>query len=83
MLAHGNINICDAYWYRKLSPELVFVPIRDSYGTTQLIYKNGTNDSSVSLKKTIDTLSNESVVCVEGMVVARSDDMVDKVNSIK
>ncbi|CAG8473285.1 3845_t:CDS:10 [Paraglomus occultum] len=66
---------------RKLSPELVFVPIRDSYGTTQLIYRNGTNDSSISLKKTIDTLSNESVVCVEGMVVARSDDMVDKQTS--
>ncbi|CAG8597053.1 9976_t:CDS:10, partial [Paraglomus brasilianum] len=66
---------------RKLSPELVFVPIRDSYGTTQLIYRKGTNDSSTELKKIIDTLSNESVVCVEGMVVARSDDVIDKQTS--
>ncbi|CAG8559312.1 502_t:CDS:10, partial [Ambispora gerdemannii] len=63
---------------RKFSTELIFLPIRDSYGTTQLVYKASKNKNSVNnvdddgfLEK-LTGLSIESVICVEGIVVERS-----------
>ena len=63
---------------RKLSPELIFLPIRDSYGTTQLVY-NSSKLTDNALQEKLSQLSMESVICVEGVVIQRSKETINKV----
>jgi hypothetical protein len=54
---------------RKFSDELIFLPLRDSSGTIQLVLKNSSKDSAA--QQSLQDLTPESVICVEGKVVAR------------
>ncbi|KNE71741.1 aspartate-tRNA ligase [Allomyces macrogynus ATCC 38327] len=54
---------------RKLSSDLVFIPLRDGYGKCQLVLRGG-NDAVWSA---LDSLSIESVVYVEGVVAKRPE----------
>ncbi|CAG8765611.1 15713_t:CDS:2, partial [Funneliformis caledonium] len=56
---------------RMISSELIFLPIRDSFGTTQLVC------TSSKLKEELSQLSTESVICIEGVVVKRSKETIN------
>ncbi|GBC10059.1 hypothetical protein RclHR1_09300006 [Rhizophagus clarus] len=82
-LNHVNRRVVLSGWaqrIRKLSPELIFLPIRDSYGTTQLVYRSSklADDTSLVLRNELSQLSTESVICVEGVVIQRSQDTINK-----
>jgi aspartyl-tRNA synthetase len=61
---------------RSLSQDLVFLPLRDSSGTTQLVYH--AEHCSPEIKMTIQKLATESVVCVEGIVHKRPDGTINQ-----
>ncbi|CAI2171492.1 14820_t:CDS:10, partial [Funneliformis geosporum] len=56
---------------RKISSELAFLPIRDSFGTTQLVC------TSSKLREELSQLSMESVICIEGVVIKRSKETIN------
>lgn len=58
-----------------MSQDLIFLPLRDHSGVTQLVYRDANNEQ---LKSQIQSLSAESVVCVEGIVRKRPDGMFNK-----
>ncbi|KAI9481356.1 MAG: tRNA synthetases class II-domain-containing protein, partial [Benjaminiella poitrasii] len=60
---------------RDLAQDLIFVPLRDHSGVTQLVYRNAKDEE---LRKQIQSLSPESVVCVEGIVRKRPEGMSNK-----
>ncbi|GAA5799804.1 tRNA synthetases class II-domain-containing protein [Helicostylum pulchrum] len=60
---------------RDMSQDLIFLPLRDHSGVTQLVYRDADNEG---LKSQIQSLSAESVVCVEGIVRKRPDGMSNK-----
>ncbi|KAI8083923.1 tRNA synthetases class II-domain-containing protein [Thamnidium elegans] len=60
---------------RDMSQDLIFLPLRDHSGVTQLVYRDPNNEQ---LKSQIQSLSAESVVCVEGIVRKRPDGMSNK-----
>ncbi|RGB29156.1 hypothetical protein C1646_766962 [Rhizophagus diaphanus] len=81
--SHVNQRVVLSGWaqrIRKLSPELIFLPIRDSYGTTQLVYRSPSlaDDTNLILQEKLSQLSTESVICVEGVVIQRSQDTINK-----
>ncbi|KAG0192704.1 hypothetical protein DFQ28_008211 [Apophysomyces sp. BC1034] len=53
--------------------ELVFLPIRDASGTTQLVYQG----NNAALRAQILGLSAESVICAEGIVRKRPQGMIN------
>lgn len=57
-----------------MSQDLIFLPLRDHSGVTQLVY----TANNEQLKSQIQSLSAESVVCVEGIVRKRPDGMSNK-----
>ncbi|KAG0373654.1 hypothetical protein BGX24_011412 [Mortierella sp. AD032] len=60
---------------RKFSDELIFLPLRDSSGTIQLVLKNSSKDSAA--RQILQDLTPESVICVEGKVVAREANTIN------
>ncbi|KAF9922463.1 aspartyl-tRNA synthetase 2, mitochondrial [Linnemannia zychae] len=57
---------------RKFSDNLIFLPLRDSSGTVQLVLKDPTNSAETPvMRQNLQDLAPESVICVEGKVVAR------------
>lgn len=60
---------------RDMSQDLIFLPLRDHSGVTQLVYRNASDEA---LRSQIQSLSTESVVCVEGIVRKRPDGMSNK-----
>ncbi|KAL9556630.1 hypothetical protein MBANPS3_001784 [Mucor bainieri] len=60
---------------RDMSQDLIFLPLRDHSGVTQLVYRNSNDEH---LKSQIQSLSAESVVCVEGIVKKRPEGMANK-----
>ncbi|KAI8096502.1 tRNA synthetases class II-domain-containing protein [Halteromyces radiatus] len=60
---------------RSMSQELVFLPIRDASGTTQLVYR--AEHCPPDIKTTIQQLSTESVICVEGIVRTRPEGTIN------
>ncbi|KAI8143086.1 tRNA synthetases class II-domain-containing protein [Fennellomyces sp. T-0311] len=58
---------------RAMSQDLIFLPLRDASGTTQLVYRSGPE----SIKADIQRLTPESVICAEGIVRRRPDGMVN------
>lgn len=61
---------------RDLSQDLIFLPLRDHSGVTQLVYRSGNKNEEI--KSQIQSLSAESVVCVEGIVKKRPEGMSNK-----
>ncbi|PHZ13776.1 aspartyl-tRNA synthetase [Rhizopus microsporus ATCC 52813] len=59
---------------RSLSQDLIFIPLYDHSGTAQLVFRNGNQQ----LKLQIQSLSAESVICVEGIVRKRPEGMANK-----
>ncbi|KAI8330921.1 tRNA synthetases class II-domain-containing protein [Blakeslea trispora] len=59
---------------RDMSQELIFLPLRDHTGVTQLVYNKGNHD----IKTQIQSLSPESVICVEGIVRKRPEGMSNR-----
>ncbi|CDH58093.1 aspartyl-trna synthetase [Lichtheimia corymbifera JMRC:FSU:9682] len=59
---------------RAMSQDLIFIPIRDATGTTQLVFRSG--DSQ--LRADIQKLTTESVICAEGIVRKRPEEMINK-----
>ncbi len=57
--------------------QLVFVDLRDHYGMTQLVI-SAESDAGKVLAETLAKTPNESVITVEGQVVARSPETVNK-----
>ncbi|KAF9917107.1 aspartyl-tRNA synthetase 2, mitochondrial [Lobosporangium transversale] len=55
---------------RKFSNELIFLPLRDHSGIVQLVLKGAGSDRD-KIRQTLEDLSPESVICIEGVVVAR------------
>lgn len=77
----GNNIICHLHTYtlntapnRSLSQDLIFIPLYDHSGTAQLVFRNGNQQ----LKLQIQSLSAESVICVEGIVRKRPEGMANK-----
>ncbi|KAG9306632.1 hypothetical protein G9A89_004179 [Geosiphon pyriformis] len=63
---------------RKLSSDFLFLPIRDSYGLTQLVFTRSNNlPIKNQLLEKILELSTESVICVEGVVLKRSQETIN------
>lgn len=60
--------------HRDMSQDLIFLPLRDHSGVTQLVY----TANNEALKSQIQSLSAESVVCVEGTVRKRPEGMSNK-----
>lgn len=65
------------YHFRAMSQDLIFIPIRDATGTTQLVFRSG--DSQ--LRADIQKLTTESVICAEGIVRKRPEEMINKQQS--
>ncbi|KAF0452398.1 Aspartyl-tRNA synthetase [Gigaspora margarita] len=69
-------------WVQKLrtiSADLYFLPLRDSYGTTQLVYRSSSDpEKSHLLKDELLKLSPESVICIEGIVAKRPVETINK-----
>ena len=59
---------------RRDHGNLLFVDLRDHYGITQLVF----TDQNLELKDKASYLRYESVITIEGMVVARSTDTTNK-----
>ncbi|KAI7863657.1 tRNA synthetases class II-domain-containing protein [Spinellus fusiger] len=57
---------------RALSQDLIFLPLRDASGTTQLVYRTG---QANELKTQIQGLGVESVICAQGIVRRRPEGM--------
>ncbi|KAF8933111.1 aspartyl-tRNA synthetase 2, mitochondrial [Dissophora ornata] len=57
---------------RKFSDELMFLPLRDHSGTIQLVLK-GSDKNKENARQSLQELTAESVICVEGRVVAREE----------
>ena len=60
-----------------MSQDLIFIPLRDASGTTQLVFRSGNPE----LRAEIQRLTPESVVCAEGIVMKRPDGMINKQQS--
>lgn len=58
-----------------MAQDLIFLPLRDHSGVTQLVYNDPNNEQ---LKSQIQSLSAESVVCIEGVVRKRPEGMSNK-----
>ncbi|KAF9544375.1 aspartyl-tRNA synthetase 2, mitochondrial [Mortierella hygrophila] len=64
---------------RKFSDELIFLPLRDSSGTIQLVLKGSSNNASTTAARQIlQDLTAESVIWVEGKVVAREANTINR-----
>ncbi|KAF9088300.1 aspartyl-tRNA synthetase 2, mitochondrial [Mortierella sp. AD031] len=66
---------------RKFSGELMFLPLRDSSGTIQLVLKgsnNGDDEQWAAARQSLQDLTPESVICVEGRVVAREASTINR-----
>ncbi|KAF9582123.1 hypothetical protein BGW38_000617 [Lunasporangiospora selenospora] len=61
---------------RKFSDDLIFMPLRDSTGTTQLVFKQANADHE-NVRDVLLGLTPESVISVRGRVVARSEGTVN------
>ncbi|KAF9994825.1 hypothetical protein BGZ79_000382 [Entomortierella chlamydospora] len=61
---------------RKFSDELIFLPLRDHSGTVQLVLKGSGQDDEIT-RKCLEDLTVESVICIEGNVVARDKGAVN------
>lgn len=57
-------------YHRKFSDDLMFLPLRDSTGTIQLVLK-GSDQDKTKLRQNLQDLTAESVICAEGRIVAR------------
>ncbi|KAI9488798.1 tRNA synthetases class II-domain-containing protein [Zychaea mexicana] len=62
---------------RAMSQDLIFVPLGDASGTTQLVFRSGNPE----LRAEIQRLTPESVICAQGVVVKRPDGMINKQQS--
>lgn len=59
----------------------MFIPLRDAYGTTQLVFRTENCSSSGiadALREKINALTPESVVCIKGTVRSRPEGMTNK-----
>ncbi|GJJ70911.1 aspartyl-tRNA synthetase [Entomortierella parvispora] len=56
---------------RKLSDELIFLPMRDSSGMIQLVI-NGSSGASDRIRQQLTEITPESVLCIEGHVIERN-----------
>jgi aspartyl-tRNA synthetase len=54
---------------------MMFLPVRDTVGTTQIIL-DGDMGGVMSL---LDDITPESIICVKGIVKARTPDAINKV----
>ncbi|CAG8524304.1 6069_t:CDS:10, partial [Scutellospora calospora] len=64
---------------RTISADLYFLPLRDSYGTIQLVYRSSSDpEKSRVLKDELSNLSPESVICIEGIVMKRPVETINK-----
>ncbi|KAG2174997.1 hypothetical protein INT43_006059 [Umbelopsis isabellina] len=66
---------------RSISNDLLFIPLRDAYGTTQLVFRTENCSSSSAadaLREKINALTPESVVCIKGTVRSRPEGMTNK-----
>ncbi|KAF9177764.1 hypothetical protein BGZ50_008395, partial [Haplosporangium sp. Z 11] len=61
---------------RKLSDDLIFLPLRDYSGTIQLVLK-GSDKVDESMRQNLQELTPESVVCVEGRVISREQGAIN------
>lgn len=61
-----------------MSQDLIFLPLRDHSGVTQLVYRDADNQE---LKSQIQSLPTESVVCVEGIVRKRPEGTINSKQS--
>ena len=57
---------------RKFSDGLIFLPLRDHSGTIQLVLKGSDKDKE-GVRQSLQELTAESVICVEGRVMARKE----------
>lgn len=73
---HVNQNVKLSGWVhrRRDHGNLLFVDIRDHYGITQLVF----NDQDLELKNEASYLRYESVITIEGVVVARGNNTINR-----
>jgi aspartyl-tRNA synthetase len=66
---------------RSISNDLLFIPLRDAYGTTQLVFRTeicASPSAADALREKINALTPESVICIKGTVRNRPDGMTNK-----
>ncbi|KAI9284945.1 tRNA synthetases class II-domain-containing protein [Umbelopsis sp. AD052] len=66
---------------RSISNDLLFIPLRDAYGTTQLVFRSeacSNAEAANALRSKINSLTPESVVCIQGVVRERPEGMRNK-----
>lgn len=71
----------NSFIIRSISSDLLFIPLRDAYGITQLVFRTEAFSSPAAadaLRAKISSLTPESVICVKGVVRARPDGMRNK-----
>jgi len=81
---HGQRVVLNGWLQRarRTGDDLVFVPLRDGYGTTQLVVQQQQQQQQASLasfealKNKVLALSVETVVSVEGVVHKRPSDAI-------
>ena len=68
----SEVRLCG--WIRRLRDigGVIFIDLRDRYGRTQIVIESGTE-----FFDEVKSLSSQDVVCVEGVVRARPEDMVN------
>ena len=70
----GNIVKLSGWIHRKRDHgNLLFFDLRDHYGLTQCVIENSNN-----LFKLVEKIKHESVICVSGQVIKRSQETINK-----
>lgn len=69
----SNVKLSGWVHRKRDHGELLFVDLRDHFGITQLVFESGSEFFDAASKT-----SNESVITIEGAVVARGDTTINK-----
>ncbi len=78
-ISHAGQEVKLSGWVhrRRDHGNLLFIDLRDHYGITQIVF----TDNNIDLKDKASYLRYESVITIEGMVVARTSDTANKAMS--
>ncbi|ORX97830.1 aspartyl-tRNA synthetase [Basidiobolus meristosporus CBS 931.73] len=77
-----TITLCGwAQNLRKFSDTLIFLPVRDMTGTTQLVFRTSSGEATSTLeeiREKLSSISSESIICATGVVRKRPLETVNR-----
>lgn len=86
----GALRVCDvgtevvlcgwALSPRKIGADIAFLPLRDAFGSTQLVHElnKGATEGEVGLRDRLLNVTPETILCARGVVRKRPADAVNK-----